>query len=96
MESDDKESYRMKIFQKGQVVIPAKLRKRYQLEAGARVDVHPRPDGILLRVAPQRTSPKKRTDSLFGIFRDAARRAKLPKEAVIEATEKGFSEGWKK
>ena len=96
MDSDNKQSYRMKIFQKGQVVIPAKLRKKYHLEPGDRVEIHPTPDGILLRATPQKPFRKERTDSLFGIFRDAARRAKLSKEAVVEATEKGFSEGWEK
>lgn len=96
MDSDNKQSYRMKIFQKGQVVIPAKLRKKYKLEAGDRVEIRPTPDGILLRATPQKTFRKERTHCLFGIFKDAAGRAKLSRKAMAEATEKGFSERWKK
>ena len=39
MGAGTKESIKMKVFPKGQVVIPVSLRKKYQIEIGDQIDV---------------------------------------------------------
>jgi len=43
---------------KGQVVIPARLRKEFRIEAGSKAVVEATPDGILLRPVTGRTIAK--------------------------------------
>ena len=95
MSSSIKESFKMKVFPKGQVVIPATLRKKYHIEIGDRIDVIAGQDGILLKPNPDNNRHKSLTDQLFGIFSNFADEKRMPTKADIEkATDKGFTEGW--
>ena len=40
---------------KGQVVIPKDVRDRYRFDAGERLDVIERPDGVLIRKLPKKS-----------------------------------------
>ena len=85
----------MKIFQKGQVVIPAILRNKYQIDIGDQIDILPMPDGILLKPRPKTHIQKTLTQSLFGIFNTYSnRKQELSKTDIEQATETGFTEGW--
>lgn len=97
MGAGTKESIKMKVFPKGQVVIPVALRKKYQIDIGDRIDVIADSDGILLKPLPKEKSQRSLTERLFGIFRAYASRKSEPTKADIEkATEDGFAEGWNK
>jgi len=97
MGASSKESVRRKVFPKGQIVIPVALRRKYNMDIGAHVDVIPKVDGILLRPVPKREGNTSLTDSLFGVFRKYAKgKAKLKKKDVTEATEAGFLGDWGK
>ncbi len=85
----------MKIFPKGQVVIPAVLRDKYQIEIGDQIDIMPTSEGILLKPKPKKGRRKTLTRQLFGIFSDYSALKHKPTDADIEeATESGFIEGW--
>lgn len=64
-----------RIGQRGTVVIPAELRKRYQLTEGSTVIAEPRDEGILLRpaaVLPLETySPRRKAEFLLSNAVDA-------------------------
>jgi len=92
-----KEPMKMKVFPKGQVVIPIALRERYDIAIGDQIDVVPTPDGILLKTTSEKENQKSMTDRLFGVFRDyAIERPKLKKQDIALATKNEFVEGWKK
>ncbi len=92
-----KESIKMKVFPKGQIVIPVSLRKKYQIEIGDQIDVIAGPEGILLKPLAKEQRRKSATERLFGIFSGYASKMPEPTQADIEkATEEGFSEGWNK
>jgi AbrB family looped-hinge helix DNA binding protein len=94
-EMDSRESKKMKVFPKGQVVIPVSLRRRYRIEIGDKIDVVPTPEGILLKSDPAKGQAESMTERLFGVFSDFAGRKRAPtKEEIGEATEKGFLEEW--
>lgn len=65
--SDEKSTTR--VGQRGTVVIPAELRKRYQLTEGSTVIAEPRDDGILLRPATvlplEIYSPRRKAEFLL-------------------------------
>ena len=44
----------MKVFPKGQIVIPIALRKKYHIEIGDQLDVISSRDGILLKPVPKK------------------------------------------
>ena len=95
METDTPKSMTMKIFPKGQVVIPVALRKRYQIEIGDQIDVMPTQDGILLKPKSIKHAQKTLTQRLFGIFKpDSTLKQKLTNSDIEKATENGFIEGW--
>ena len=97
MGAGTKESIKMKVFPKGQVVIPVSLRKKYQIEIGDQIDVISESEGILLKPIPKEKSWTSATERLFGIFRAYASPKSEPTKADIEkATEDGFTEGWNK
>ena len=92
-----KESIKMKVFPKGQIVIPVSLRKKYQIEIGDQIDVISEPEGILLKPLAKEQRGKSATERLFGIFNGYASKRPKPTKADIEkATEAGFNEGWNK
>ena len=96
MSTDVKESYKMKVFPKGQVVIPVSLRKKYQINIGDQIDVVSAPNGILLKPLLKEGHRRSLTEKLFGIFsRHAIGKSKPTKKDIENATEKGFTEGWK-
>ena len=90
------ESIKMKVFQKGQVVIPVSLRKKYLIEIGDQIDVIPSPEGILLKPLSKRTGQRSLTDRLCGIFSGyASKKLKPAKADIKKVTENGFTKGWK-
>jgi len=95
MHSNSKNSIKMKVFPKGQVVIPVSLRKKYHIEIGDQIEVISGPDGILLKPAVKKNEASL-TDRLFGIFGQyTSKEQKLSKNDIAGATEAGFTEGWK-
>lgn len=97
MGTNENKSIKMKIFQKGQVVIPVSLRKKYLIEIGDLIDVIPSPEGILLKPRSRATTPESLTDRLCGIFNQYTSEKTRPSKSEIQkVTEKEFTEGWKK
>ncbi len=95
MHSNSKEPIKMKVFPKGQVVIPVALRRRYNIEIGDQIEVISGPDGIFLKPAFKEKNKTSLTDRLFGIFGEyASKKQKLSKDDINKATEAGFTEGW--
>ena len=85
----------MKVFSKGQVVIPVMLRKKYNIDIGDSIQVIPAENGILLKPKPKKT--ESITDNLFGIFKNYTRGSKkVDKKDILNATENGFIKGWEK
>jgi len=92
-----KETIKMKVFPKGQVVIPISLREKYHIEIGDQIDVIPESKGILLKPGLKETNKRSMTDRLFGIFSAYAAGKPAPKKKDVQrAVETGFAEGWKK
>ncbi len=88
---------KLKVFPKGQVVIPVSLRKKFNIVIGDRIDVLTSKNGILLRPSPKTETAKTATDSLFGIFKEyAPQKKKLSKNDIQAATHDGFVQGWDK
>ncbi|WDN90526.1 hypothetical protein BuS5_03497 [Desulfosarcina sp. BuS5] len=89
-----KKAFTMKVFPKGQVVIPIALRKKYGIDIGDQIDVIPESNGILLKPTTKRMIDKSLTDRLFGVFnRYATGKPDLTKVDIKKAVEKGFTEG---
>jgi AbrB family looped-hinge helix DNA binding protein len=97
MSTNSKESIKMKVFPKGQIVIPIALRKKYHIEIGDQLDVIPSRDGILLKPVPKETKKNSLTNQLFGVFgKYAHQTSNITKKDVIMATETEFVKGWSK
>ena len=95
MPAESNESFKMKIFPKGQVVIPASLRKRYRMDIGEQIDVISTPDGILLKPLRKKDRQKSLTGKLFGIFNSyASGKPQLTERDIEKATATGFIEEW--
>jgi len=95
MDHPDHQTIRMKVFPKGQVVIPIYLRKKYHIEVGDHVDVVEAPEGILLKPVRQGRPASAISDELFGLFaKYAQKKGRLSKKRIDEATAKGFAEAW--
>ena len=89
-----KELVKMKVFQKGQVVIPVSLRKKYEIRIGDQIDIVPKADGILLKPAPKKVASESLTEQLFGVFNTyAVGKSKLTKKDINKAVERGFTGG---
>ena len=96
MDSRDKTMKKMKLFQKGQVVIPSFLRRKYHLEIGDHIDIVPTEEGILLKPSLKKSDHRSLTDRLFGVFHDyAIEKTTIKKQEMTIATENGFIEGWR-
>lgn len=96
MQENLKSPKKMKVFPKGQVIIPAELRRKYNINIGDRIEFITSQDGILLKPSRQKTNHRSSTDELFGMLRKYVKKMSLPEEDEInEATESGFLEGWK-
>ena len=97
MAAISKESVKMKVFPKGQIVIPVALRRKYHIKIGDRVDVISKADGIFLKPVPKKENEKSLTDHLFGMFgKYAKEKPKLKKADINRATEAGFIHEWGK
>jgi len=97
MSTSSKESIKMKVFPKGQIVIPIALRKKYHIEIGDQLDVISSRDGILLKPVPKENKKNSLTEQLFGVFgKYAHQTSKINKKDIIRATETEFVEGWSK
>ena len=91
-----KKTIKMKVFPKGQVVIPISLREKYHIEIGDQIDVISESDGIHLKPVQKETNKRSMTDRLFGIFSTYAAGKPAPNKKDIQgAVETGFTEGWK-
>ena len=85
----------MKVFQKGQVVIPVSLRKAYNIDIGDQLEVIPASQGILLKPAPEEKPHETLTDQLYGLFGlYAAKQPTIKKADIQTATDRGFTEEW--
>ena len=81
--------------QKGQVVIPVSLRKKYNIDIGDHIDVIPSSSGILLKPSSTKKGSGFLTDTLFGVFaKYTQKKKKAVKKDIIKATKNGFIEGW--
>lgn len=90
-------SKKMKIFPKGQVVIPVELRRKYHLEIGDHVNVVSTEQGILLKPSPKQGHTTSLTNQLFGVFHQHSKTKPEPtKKNIRKVTEAGFTQGWKK
>ena len=95
MDSRDKTLKKMKVFQKGQVVIPSFLRRKYHLEIGDQITIVPTEEGILLKPSLKKADQRSLTKRLFGVFHNYAIQKKtIKKQEITAATENGFIEGW--
>lgn len=95
MQKQAKLSQKMKIFPKGQVIIPVELRRKYKINIGDHIEFISIPDGILLKPSKENPSKHSQTDELFGIFHQYAKRKNPPDKEEIEiSTELGFIEEW--
>ena len=80
----------MKIYNKGQVVIPVNLRKKYNFNIGDYVDVITVEDGIKLL-------PVKKTkivDKLYGILNKEGKQAEISENDIDKTSETEFIKGW--
>ena len=90
-------SIKMKLFPKGQVVIPVELRRKYHLEIGDHINVVSTDQGILLKPSSKRQDNVSLTDRLFGIFKNNAEaKPNITKKDIQETTENSFSKDWSK
>ena len=80
-----------KIFNKGQLVIPAGLRKKYGIEIGKRVEIRDEKDGI--KIVPVKEN--KSIGTLQGIFNKYAKGKVLTEGKIEQATGKGFVERYR-
>ncbi len=71
-----------KVFNKGQVVIPARLRKKYKINIGDRVNIIEERDGIKIVPVEVNTEVK----ALAGMFSKYAKVKKLTEEIINQAT----------
>ena len=93
MNKESTESLKMKVFAKGQVVIPVSLRKKYRIEIGDKIGVIPTSQGILLKATPKNDKAGSLTDRLFGIFSNFSSLGKVASDEDIDrAVAEGFSE----
>ena len=80
-----------KIFNKGQVVIPICLRKKYGIKIGENVDVIEEKDGI--KIVPIKKDLG--IEKLQGIFNKYKKKKILTEKKIEKSTEEGFTEGYK-
>jgi AbrB family looped-hinge helix DNA binding protein len=86
----------LKVFPKGQVVIPIALRKTYDINIGDQLEAIPENEGILLKPNRHKLIRGSLTDRLFGLFNKYAISKPEPdKKDIIQAFEKGITEGYR-
>jgi len=80
-----------KVFNKGQVVIPAVLRRKFDIVVGESVNIVVQEDGIKIMPVKKKVDAKE----LFGVFHKYAGGKPFPTEEEIEkATEDEFVKGF--
>jgi len=90
-----KKEIKMKIFPKGQVVIPVELRRKYHIEIGDHINVISTDDGILLKPSSKKPRKISLTNQLSGIFKKyAENKSVITKKDINFAVEKEFSDRW--
>jgi len=81
-----------KVFNKGQVVIPAALRKAFGIKIGEKVNLIVEKDGIKITLVKKQVTAEK----LAGVFHKYAKgKPSLTEEEIEKATEKEFVKGFK-
>ncbi|WP_025209725.1 AbrB/MazE/SpoVT family DNA-binding domain-containing protein [Hippea sp. KM1] len=80
-----------KVFNKGQVVIPARLRRKYKINIGDKVNIIEEDDGI--KIVPVESFDNV-AEELAGVFSDYADR-EIDKKGINEATEEYLVESVK-
>ncbi len=86
---------KMKVYPKGQVIIPVELRRKYNINIGDRIEFFIMRDGILIKPSRDKAADRSLTDKLYGMFSGYARGKATPnRKAINDATESGFVEGW--
>jgi AbrB family looped-hinge helix DNA binding protein len=83
---------KMKIYNKGQVVIPVNIRKKYNLNIGDYVDVVI--EDNVIKLIPFKK--KKVVDTLFGILNKSKERKEITQYDIDKVTEDEFVKGWNK
>lgn len=87
---------KMKVFPKGQVIIPVDLRRKYNIDIGDQIEFVTIKDGILLKPSIQKPDRGSVAKELFGMLHRYAEGKDYPDDnAIDEATEKEFADGWK-
>ncbi len=87
----------MKVFPKGQIVIPVSLRKKYNIAIGDQIEIIPSRDGLFLKPSSKTSQRETMTDRLFGVFREyGEKKQSLGKKEISETTADGFNKGWDK
>jgi len=95
MHENVKSTRKMKVFPKGQVIIPVSLRRKYNINVGDQIEFINIPDGILLKPAKLKPNHRSLTDELSGMLNSYAKESEFPnKKAIKKATENGFANGW--
>jgi AbrB family looped-hinge helix DNA binding protein len=95
MQDNVKNTPKMKVFPKGQVIIPVSLRRKYNINIGDQIEFIDFKDGIFLKPSKQRPTGRTVTEELFGMLKGYAVQTALPnKDEVNRATDSGFTEGW--
>lgn len=79
-----------KVFNKGQVIIPNNLRKKYGIEIGNKVEVKAEADGI--KIIPINNNNES-IEKLQGIFSKYNKNRILTERIIEEATEGEFIKG---
>jgi len=79
-----------KVFNKGQVVIPILLRKKYNIKSGDKINIIAEDDGIKL-IPEKRPKP---IENLAGIFSKYVRKKATDKD-INKITEDSFTESFK-
>ena len=81
-----------KIFNKGQIVMPASLRKKYNLKVGSKINIIDEEDGIKIVPAEEEIN----VEALAGIFKDYAKdREVQSKDEITKITGDYFVESTK-
>lgn len=95
MQENVKSTKKMKVFPKGQVIIPVSLRRKYNINIGDRIEFVTIQDGILLKPTKHKPTYRSLTEELFGMLSSYAGESDFPdKDAINQAMENGFAAGW--
>jgi len=91
-----KDNIKMKVFPKGQIVIPIALRKKYNINIGDQIHVTAKKNGIFLKPSHEGKIYTSLTEHLFGVFNIyATAKSELTKKDISKSVKRGFTEGYK-